>query len=157
MAGTAALGLHLLDADASGSLGPMTAAVVALGASGSVTPAGDVSSFGASKKKDRHAGHRDHCSWGWAWSGRCSCPSLPAGPAGGRVVVARELLARVGAVVALFVAMLGGLARAGHDVVTIDGASLGLDDLPGGGRGRARRSPGSVTWATSAGCCRPGR
>src|SRR5438067_13450600 len=46
MAGTAALGLHLLEADASGSLGPMTAAVVALGAGGSVTPSGDVSAFG---------------------------------------------------------------------------------------------------------------
>ena len=46
MAGVAALGLHLLEADASGSLGTMTAAVVALGAGGSVTPSGDVSAFG---------------------------------------------------------------------------------------------------------------
>src|SRR3954464_11866304 len=46
MAGTAALGLHLLQADAAGSLRPMTAAVVALGAGGSVSPSGDVSAFG---------------------------------------------------------------------------------------------------------------
>ncbi|WP_432053879.1 streptophobe family protein [Streptomyces sp. bgisy022] len=46
MAGTAALGLHLLDADAAGALGPMTAAVVALGAGGSVTPSADVSVSG---------------------------------------------------------------------------------------------------------------
>jgi hypothetical protein len=46
MAGTAALGLHLLRADAAGSLGPMTAAVVALAAGGSVSPSGDVSAFG---------------------------------------------------------------------------------------------------------------
>ena len=31
----------------------------------------------------------------------------------------------------MFVAVLGGLAWAGHDVVTIDGASLGLDEVPG--------------------------
>jgi hypothetical protein len=46
MAGTAALGLHLVGADAAGSLGPMTAAVVALGANGAVKPSGDVSAFG---------------------------------------------------------------------------------------------------------------
>lgn len=46
MAGAAALGLHLLEADATASLGPMTAAVVVLGAGGSVTPSGDVSAFG---------------------------------------------------------------------------------------------------------------
>ncbi|WP_153183036.1 hypothetical protein, partial [Streptomyces sp. E5N91] len=44
-----------------------------------------------------------------------------------------ELLARAGAGGALFVAMTGGLAWAGHDVVTIDGGSVGLGDLPGGG------------------------
>ncbi|MFD7948009.1 streptophobe family protein, partial [Streptomyces sp. NPDC059744] len=46
MAGTAALGLHLLGADTAGALGPMTAAVVVLGAGGSVSPSGDVSAFG---------------------------------------------------------------------------------------------------------------
>lgn len=46
MAGTAALGLHLLGADSAGALGPMTAAVVVLGAGGSVSPSGDVSAFG---------------------------------------------------------------------------------------------------------------
>ncbi|WP_270858098.1 streptophobe family protein, partial [Streptomyces rochei] len=40
-----------------------------------------------------------------------------------------------GAVAGLYVAMLGGLAWVGHDVITIDGDSLGLDDLPGGGGG----------------------
>lgn len=37
--------------------------------------------------------------------------------------------------IALFVATLGGLAWAGHDVITIDGGSLGLDNLPGTGGG----------------------
>jgi hypothetical protein len=49
------------------------------------------------------------------------------------VIAPAELLARAGTVAVLFVAMLGGLAWAGHDVITIDGGSLGLDQLPGGG------------------------
>lgn len=58
----------------------------------------------------------------------------------------------------LFVATLGGLAWAGHDVITIDGGALGLDDLPGtgggGGTGAAvSTSRGSVT---SAVCCPTG-
>src|SRR5690606_23570980 len=50
----------------------------------------------------------------------------------GAVVTAADLLARAGAVLALCVAMAGGLVWAGHDVVTLDGRSLGLDGLPGG-------------------------
>ncbi|MCZ4125112.1 streptophobe family protein [Streptomyces sp. H39-S7] len=46
MTATAALGLHLLGADAAGSLGPMTAAVVAMAAGGRVSPSGDVAMFG---------------------------------------------------------------------------------------------------------------
>lgn len=59
-----------------------------------------------------------------------------------------ELLARAGAVVALFVAMMGGLAWAGHDVITIDGSQLGLDKIPGGGDklpgGIADKLPGGI-------------
>ncbi|MFF2509463.1 streptophobe family protein [Streptomyces sp. NPDC058067] len=40
-------------------------------------------------------------------------------------VTSAELGARVGSVVALFLAMPGGLARAGHDLITIDGGSSG--------------------------------
>src|SRR5882757_1544334 len=46
MAATAALGLHLLGADAAGSLGPMAAAVVAMAVGGKVRPTGDVGAFG---------------------------------------------------------------------------------------------------------------
>jgi len=46
MTGTAALGLHLVGADTAGSLGPMTAAVVAMAAGGKVSPSGDVAVFG---------------------------------------------------------------------------------------------------------------
>ncbi|MEU0008913.1 streptophobe family protein [Streptomyces sp. NPDC006314] len=133
MAGTAALGLHLLQADASGSLGPMTAAVVALGAGGSVVPSGDVSAFGL-KGAEAHTTIEITplgvslvgallLSWFFLRSLRTT----------GVVIPPAELLARACTVVVLFVAMLGGLAWAGHDVITIDGGSLGLDRLPGGG------------------------
>ncbi|WP_454613602.1 streptophobe family protein [Streptomyces collinus] len=135
MAGTAALGLHLLDADAAGALGPMTAAVVALGAGGSVTPAGDVSSFGLKGAEAHTAIEITPLGVGLVGALFLSFFFLRSLRAAGVVVAPAELLARVGAVVALFVAMTGGLAWAGHDVVTIDGASLGLDDLPGGGDG----------------------
>ncbi|MGW0886062.1 streptophobe family protein [Streptomyces sp. NPDC002671] len=136
MAGTAALGLHLLRADSAGSLGPMTAAVVALGAGGSVSPSGDVSAFGL-KGAEAHAAVEITplgvslvgallLSWFFLRSLRTA----------GVVVVPAELLARAGAVVVLFVAMTAGLAWAGHDVITIDGGSLGLGDLPGGGGGK---------------------
>ncbi|MFD5365105.1 streptophobe family protein [Streptomyces tendae] len=135
MAGAAALGLHLLDADAAGALGPMTAAVVALGAGGSVTPAGDVSSFGLKGAEAHTAIEITPLGVGLVGALFLSFFFLRSLRAAGVVVAPAELLARVGAVVALFVAMTGGLAWAGHDVVTIDGASLGLDDLPGGGDG----------------------
>jgi hypothetical protein len=43
MTGVAALGVHLLGADAKASLGPMTAAVVVMAVGGRVTPSGDAS------------------------------------------------------------------------------------------------------------------
>ncbi|CAL9410790.1 hypothetical protein SUDANB9_01648 [Streptomyces sp. enrichment culture] len=135
MAGTAALGLHLLDADAAGSLGPMTAAVVALGAGGSVTPAGEVSSFGLEGAQAHTAIEITPLGVGLVGALFLSFFFLRSLRAAGVVVSPAELLARVGTVVALFVAMTGGLAWAGQDVVTFDGASLGLDDLPGGGDG----------------------
>ncbi len=55
--------------------------------------------------------------------------------AAGVVVSGRELAARAGAVVALSVATAGGLAWAGHDVITVDVAALGVDGLPGTGGG----------------------
>ncbi|MFF7533949.1 streptophobe family protein [Streptomyces bobili] len=135
MAGTAALGLHLLGADTAGSLGPMTAAVVALGAGGSVTPSGDVSSFGLTGSEAHTA--IDIAPLGVSLAGALllSWFFLRSLRTAGVVVAPAELLARAGTVVALFTAMMGGLAWAGHDVITIDGGSLGLDDVPGGGGG----------------------
>ncbi|MFC9127572.1 streptophobe family protein [Streptomyces sp. NPDC057099] len=133
MAGTAALGLRLLEADTAGSLGPMTAAVVALGAGGSVTPSGDVSVFGLTGAEADTAIEITPLGVSLVGAVLLSYFFLRSLRAAGVVISPAELLARAGAVVALFVAMLGGLAWAGHDVITIDGGSLGLDDLTGGG------------------------
>ncbi|MDR3081500.1 MAG: streptophobe family protein, partial [Streptomyces sp.] len=132
MAGTAALGLHLLRADAAGSLGPMTAAVVALGAGGSVAPSGDVSAFGLKGAEETTAVQITPLGVSLVGAFLLSWFFLRSLRTAGVVVAPAELLARAGAVVALFVAVLGGLAWAGHDIVTIDGGSLGLDRLPGG-------------------------
>nr|WSY55944.1 streptophobe family protein [Streptomyces sp. NBC_00886] len=133
MAGTAALGLHLLGADTAGSLGPMTAAVVALGAGGSVTPTGDVSAFGLTGAQATTAVTITPLGVSLVGALLLSYFFLRSLRAAGVVIAPAELLARVGSVVALFVAMLGGLAWAGHDVITIDGSKLGLDKLTGGG------------------------
>ncbi|MFF0792042.1 streptophobe family protein [Streptomyces spiralis] len=135
MAATAALGLHLLGADSAGSLGPMTAAVVALGAGGAVTPSGDVSVFGLKGAAAHTAIQITPLGVSLVGALLLSWFFLRSLRAAGVVIAPAELLARAGTVVALFVAMLGGLAWAGHDVVTIDGASLGLGRLPGGGSG----------------------
>ncbi|WP_282702045.1 streptophobe family protein [Streptomyces sp. CC219B] len=135
MVGTAALGLHLLEADTAGSLGPMTAAVVALAAGGSVTPSGDVSAFGLTGAEAATAIEITPLGVSLVGALLLAWFFLRSLKSAGVVVAPAELLARAGAVVALFVAMLGGLAWAGNDVITIDGGSLGLDDLPGGGGG----------------------
>jgi len=135
MAGTAALGLHLLEADTASSLGPMTAAVVALGAGGSVTPSGDVSAFGLTGAEAATALEITPLGVSLVGGLLLSWFFLRSLRTAGVVIAPSELLARAGAVVAMFVATLGGLAWAGHDVITIDGSSLGLDDLPGGGDG----------------------
>ncbi|MEU6556779.1 streptophobe family protein [Streptomyces sp. NPDC046915] len=135
MAGTAALGLHLLRADTAGSLGPMTAAVVALGAGGSVSPSGDVSAFGLKGAQAHTAIEITPLGVSLVGALLLSWFFLRSLRTAGVVIAPAELLARAGAVLALFVAMLGGLAWAGHDVITIDGGSLGLDQLPGAGGG----------------------
>ncbi|MFE1309324.1 streptophobe family protein [Streptomyces sp. NPDC058755] len=143
MAGTAALGLHLLQADAAGSLGPMTAAVVALGAGGSVSPSGDVSAFGLKGAEAHTAVEITPLGVSLVGALLLSWFFLRSLRTAGVVIAPSELLARAGAVVALFVATLGGLAWAGHDVITIDGGSLGLDKLPGGGgKGGGLHIPG---------------
>lgn len=134
MAGTAALGLHLLGADTAGSLGPMTAAVVAMAVGGRVHPSGDVSVFGLGGAGAQAA--IDIVPLGVGFIG-----ALPLGwiflrslRRAGAEIAGGELAARAGAVVALFVALLGGLAWAGQDTIAIDGASVtGGSGTSGGG------------------------
>ncbi|WP_328497212.1 streptophobe family protein [Streptomyces sp. NBC_00414] len=133
MVGVAALGLHLLGADETASLGPMTAALVALGAGGSVTPSGDMSAFGLEGAQADTALQITPLGVSLVGALLLSWFFLRSLRAAGAVVSPAELTARAATVAALFVAMLGGLAWAGHDIITIDGGSLGLDKLPGGG------------------------
>ncbi|MFF7839434.1 streptophobe family protein [Streptomyces ossamyceticus] len=133
MAGTAALGLHLLEADSAGELGPMTAALVALGAGGSVTPSGDVSVFGLEGARATTAIEITPLGVGLVGALLLAWFFLRSLRGAGVVVTAAELLARVGAVVVLFAALMCGLAYAGQAVITLDGGDLGLDELPGGG------------------------
>ncbi|MFJ6936353.1 streptophobe family protein [Streptomyces sp. NPDC101132] len=129
MAGVAALGLHLLGADATGgSLGPMTAAVVVLAVGGSVTPSGDVSAFGLEGAAADTAVDITPLGVGLAGALVLGFLFLRTGGAAGRG--ARQLLARGAAVTVLFVATAGGLAWVGHDAVTLDGL-----ELPGSGGG----------------------
>ncbi|MGW2054817.1 streptophobe family protein [Streptomyces sp. NPDC001840] len=136
MAGVAALGLHLLEADTAGSLGPMTAAVVVLGAGGSVTPSGDVSVYGLDGAEARTA--VDFTPLGVGLTGALILAFLflrSLRRAGAYVSVA-ELAVRAGTVAVLFVGLVGGLAWAGRDVITVDGSGLGLGQVPGlGGDG----------------------
>jgi hypothetical protein len=135
MAGTAALGLHLLGADTAASLGPMTAAVVALGAGGAVTPSGNVSAFGL-KGADAHTAIQiTPLGVGLVGALLLSWFFLRSLRGAGVVIAPAELLARAGSVIAVFVTTLGGLAWAGHDVITIDGGKLGLDKVTGGDGG----------------------
>jgi hypothetical protein len=133
MAGVAALGLHLLDADTAGSLGPMTAAVVVLGAGGSVTPTGDLSAFGLNGAEAGTAVDVTPLGVGLVGALLLAFFFLRSLRRAGRYISGSELAARAGTVAALFTALIGGLAWAGHDVITIDGDQLGLDRLPGGG------------------------
>jgi hypothetical protein len=143
MVGVAALGLHLLGADASGSLGPMTAAVVATAVGGKVRPTGDVGAFGLT-------GSQTHASLGIMPLGVTVAGALLLAwvflrslRRAGVTVATGELAARVTATAVLFVAMVGGLAWAGQDTVAIDAGSVGppkgatddlLGKLPGIGR-----------------------
>ncbi|MFJ6830923.1 streptophobe family protein [Streptomyces sp. NPDC091209] len=142
MAGTAALGLHLIGADAAASLGPMTAAVVALGVNGAVTPSGNVSAFGL-KGADAHTAIQiTPLGVGLVGALLLSWFFLRSLRGAGVVISPAELLARAGAVIVVFVATLGGLAWAGHDVITIDGGKLGLDKVTGGDGGLGRITDG---------------
>ncbi|MFC4889992.1 streptophobe family protein [Streptomyces beijiangensis] len=143
MAGTAALGLHLLGADAAARLGPMTAAVVVLAAGGSVSPSGDVSAFGLSGAEATTALNVTPLGVALVGALLLAYFFLRSLRAAGATIPGSELVARVVSLAVLFIAMIGGLAWAGHDVVTIDGSKLGLDNIPGAG-GLGDKLPGGL-------------
>ncbi|MGK5639469.1 streptophobe family protein [Streptomyces sp. URMC 126] len=128
MAGAAALGLHLLGADAAGELGPMTAAVTVLAVGGSVAPSGALEAFGI-RGADAHTAIELMplgvslvgalvLGWTFARSLRAAGPAVGGG----------ELALRAGAVAAVFLLLLGGLAWAGSSTLTFQGGGLGLGD-----------------------------
>ncbi|MEV6116708.1 hypothetical protein AB0L59_30610 [Streptomyces sp. NPDC052109] len=71
-------------------------------------------------------------------------------------VMPTELLIRAGTVLALFVAMPGGLARAGHDVIALDGGSPGPARPPGAGDEGDEGGDGSPTTGTRTDRCPTG-
>ncbi|WP_329115202.1 streptophobe family protein [Streptomyces sp. NBC_01465] len=143
MAGTAALGLHLLGADQSARLGPMTAAVVVMAVGGSVSPSGDVSAFGLTGAEATTALNVTPLGVALVGALLLAFFFLRSLRAAGRTIPGPELAARVVTLAVLFVAVIGGLAWAGHDVITIDGGKLGLDKIPGAG-GIGDKLPGGI-------------
>ncbi|QLE71481.1 hypothetical protein FGW37_07635 [Streptomyces rectiverticillatus] len=135
MAGIAALGLHLLGADTAGALGPMTAAVVVLAVGGSLTPSGDIEAFGL-KGAGAHTAI-EIAPLGVSLTGALLLGMIFARSLrrAGATIGAGELAARAGAVIVLFLLLLGGLAWAGEDSITIDGSGLGLGGGEDGGGG----------------------
>ncbi|WP_318036711.1 streptophobe family protein [Streptomyces chengmaiensis] len=161
MAGAAALGLHLLGADATASVGPMTAAAVVLAIGGSVTPTGDVSAFGIDGGAQARTAV-DIAPLGVGLVGALLLAyvflrSLRIVRPYAVHLAAPELLARAAAVAVLFVAMTGGLAWAGHDVITIDGLEVEVPsadlpvvgDLLPGGTGEPVRAEAAVGYSVN--------
>ncbi|MEO3977010.1 streptophobe family protein [Streptomyces sp. CAU 1734] len=135
MGGAAALGLRLLGADAAGAGGAMTAAVVVLAVNGSVTPSGDVTAFGLDGAEARTAIDIAPLGVGLIGALILAAFFLRSLRRAGPILPGRELAVRAGAVVAVFTATAGGMAWAGHDVITLDGKRLGLGGAGDGGLG----------------------
>ncbi|WP_307814997.1 streptophobe family protein [Streptomyces sp. DSM 110735] len=137
MGGTAALGLHLVGADARGSLGALTAAVVALAVGGSVSPSVDVSAFGMTGAEAHVAFQATPLGVslvGAVVLGFFFLRSLRGvGGAGAGAGSWRELVLRAGVLVVLFGSAVLGISWVGRGVVRLDGGDLGLRRVAGGG------------------------
>ncbi|WP_308288912.1 streptophobe family protein [Streptomyces humicola] len=132
MTAVAALGLHLLGADTQGSLAPMTAAVVTMAVGGKVSPSGDLSVFGVSGAGATAAVDIIPLGVGLAGALLLAWIFLRSLRQAGLRIGWGELAARAVMLVVLFAAALWGLAWAGHDTISINGATLGSG---GGGSG----------------------
>ncbi|MGV9428331.1 streptophobe family protein [Streptomyces sp. NPDC003656] len=137
MGGTAALGLHLVGADARGSLGALTAAVLALAVGGSVSPSVDVSAFGMTGAEAHVAFQATPLGVslvGAVVLGFFFLRSLRGvGGAGAGAGSWRELVLRAGVLVVLFGSAVLGISWVGRGVVRLDGGDLGLRRVAGGG------------------------
>ncbi|MFG3493383.1 streptophobe family protein [Streptomyces sp. NPDC047928] len=135
MAGTAALGLRLLEADTAAPLGPLTAAVMVLAVGGSVTPSGEVSAFGRDPVVAETAA--DVIPLGVTAVGALllSYVFLRSLRTAGAFVPARELAVRIGVLTVLFSAAMSGPVWAGRYVATFDGVGLPGVGSAGGARG----------------------
>ncbi|MEU8824032.1 streptophobe family protein [Streptomyces sp. NPDC048636] len=129
MAGIAALGLHLIGADGAGALGPMTAAAMVLALGGTVSPSGDIETFGL-KGAEAHSAI-DIAPLGVSLVGALllGWVFLRSLRSAGATLPGAELALRAGLVVVVFLLLLTGLTWVGNDTITIDGAQLGLDQL----------------------------
>ncbi|MFF8815580.1 streptophobe family protein [Streptomyces pactum] len=134
MVGVGALGLHLMEADRAGSLGPMTAAAVVLAVGGSVEPSGDVRVFGLEGADATSA--IDVMPLGVSLTGALLLGGvfLRALRRAGPVPTPAGLAVRAGAVAVLFLLVLAGLCWVADDTVTIDGSTLGRAAGEGAGR-----------------------
>jgi hypothetical protein len=123
MAGVAALGLHLVGADAAGALGPMTAAAVVLAVGGSVTPSVDFQTFGITGAETHTAVDIAPLGVGLTGALLLSWFFLRSLRSAGTAIGLPELAVRAGLVAVLFLLLLAGLAWVGNDTVTISGAA----------------------------------
>ncbi|GGO81158.1 hypothetical protein GCM10012280_04690 [Wenjunlia tyrosinilytica] len=104
-----------------------------MAAGGSVSPSGDMSVFGMSPAGAQ--GGIGIMPLGVSLVGALLLAWVFLRPLRTGPVAVGELVARVVSTAALFVAVLGGLAWAGHDTVSIDGSALGGAGGKGGGGG----------------------
>ncbi|MGW1281833.1 streptophobe family protein [Streptomyces tsukubensis] len=144
MGAVAALGLHLLEADAHARLGPLTAAVVVLAVGGTVRPSGDVSAFGLDGGQARTAVDLAPLGVGLAGALLLAYVFLRSLRRAGTAVGGSELAVRAGAVVLLFAGVTAGLAWAGRDAVTFDGQGISSDGNGDGDGGIRVPGLGSV-------------
>jgi len=138
MAGVAALGAHLLGLDRYASLPALTAALVAMGVGGSVSPSGDLSVFGLGAAGAQ--GAVGIMPLGVSFVGAVVLGLLFVRPLYRLPVLAPSVLAtRAAGALAGFLVLLGVVAWAGNGTVAIK-----LDSLVGGGSGSGGGSGGGL-------------
>ena len=138
MAGVAALGAHLLGLDRYASLPALTAALVAMGVGGSVSPSGDLSVFGLGAAGAQ--GAVGIMPLGVSFAGAVVLGLFFVRPLYRLPVLAPSVLAaRAAGALTGFLVLLGVVAWSGNGTVAIK-----LDSLVGGGNGSSGGSGGGI-------------